>query len=117
MLYYIKHIILRAVVALMLCMAMTACSDGDNDNAISMEDVRVAFTLSVADASSTRAANEGWDDYNHPLAGTEEENMINTDDLYIAICDSRGDIIGDVETIKVIPMSDPSGNKYAITGV
>ena len=101
----------------MLCMAMTACSDGDNDNAISMEDVRVAFTLSVADASSTRAANEGWDDYDHPLPGIEEENMINTDDLYIAICDSWGDIIGDVETIKVIPINDPSGTKYTITGV
>ena len=117
MLYHIRHILLRAVVALTLCMATTACNDGDGEDAIAMEDVRVAFTLSVADASSTRAANEGWDDYDHPLPGIEEENMINTDDLYIAICDSWGNIIGDVETIKVIPVSDPSGTMYTITGV
>ena len=117
MLHHIRHILLRAVVALTLCMATTACNDGDGEDAIAMEDVRVAFTLSVADASSTRAANEGWDDYDHPLPGIEEENMINTDDLYIAICDSWGNIIGDVETIKVIPVSDPSGTMYTITGV
>lgn len=42
--------------------------------------------------------------------------MINPDDLYIAICD-KGATSSDVKIIKVIPMSDPSGNKYAITGV
>lgn len=101
----------------MLCMAMAACSDSNAEDAIAMNDVRVAFTLAVADVRTTRAANEGWDDYDHPLPGIEKENMINPDDLYIAICDKGGNIIGDVETIKIVPTSDPSGNKYAITGV
>ena len=117
MLYHIKHITLIAVVGIMLCMAMAACSDSNAEDAIAMNDVRVAFTLAVADVRTTRAANEGWDDYDHPLPGIEKENMINPDDLYIAICDKGGNIIGDVETIKVVPTSDPSGNKYAITGV
>ena len=115
--YHIKHITLIAVVGIMLCLVMAACSDSNAEDAIAMNDVRVAFTLAVADARTTRAANEGWDDYDHPLPGIEKESMINPDDLYIAICDKGGNIIGDVETIKVIPMSDPSGNKYAITGV
>ena len=85
MLYNIRHILLRAVVALTLCMATTACNDGDGEDAIAMEDVRVAFTLSVADASSTRYANEGWDNYDPKQPGIEDENMLNTDDLRIAI--------------------------------
>lgn len=117
MLYHIKHITLIAVVGIMLCMAMAACSDSNAEDAIAMNDVRVAFTVAVSDVKTTRAANEGWDDYDHPLPGIEKENMINPDDLYIAICDKGGNIIGDVKIIKVIPMSDPSGNKYAITGV
>ena len=96
---------------------MTACSDDDGVDAIAKNDVRVAFTMMVADAASTRATNEGWDNYDPKQPGIEDENMINTDDLRIAICDGMGNIIGDVETITVMPMSDPSGTKYAITGV
>ncbi len=69
---------------------MAACSDRNAEDAIGMDDVRVAFTLAVADVRTTRAANEGWDDYDHPLPGIEKENMINPDDLYIAICDKGG---------------------------
>lgn len=117
MFYHIKNIIIRTVVVLLLCVAMTACSDDDGVGAIAKNDVRVAFTMMVADATSTRAANEGWDNYDPKQPGIEDENMINTDDLRIAICDGMGNIIGDVETITVTPMSDPSGAKYAITGV
>ena len=117
MFYHIKNIIIRTVVVLLLCVAMTACSDDDGVGAIAKNDVRVAFTMMVADATSTRAANEGWDNYDPKQPGIEEENMINTDDLRIAICDGMGNIIGDVETITVTPMSEPSGTKYAITGV
>jgi len=117
MFYHIKNIIIRTVVVLLLCVAMTACSDDDGVGAIAKNDVRVAFTMMVADAASTRAANEGWDIYDPKQPGIEDENMINTDDLRIAICDGMGNIIGDVETITVTPMSDPSGTKYAITGV
>ena len=117
MLDRIKHIILIAVVVPLLCMVMTACSDDDGVDAIAKNDVRVAFTMMVADATSTRAANEGWDEYGPKEPGIDDENMINTDDLRIAICDGMGNIIGDVETITVTPMSDPSGTKYAITGV
>lgn len=83
MLYHIKHITLIAVVGIMLCLVMAACSDSNAEDAIGMDDVRVAFTLAVADVRTTRAANEGWDDYDHPLPGIEKENMINPDDLYI----------------------------------
>lgn len=117
MLDHIKNIIIRAVIVPLLCVAMTACSDDDGVDAIAKNDVRVAFTMMVADATSTRAANEGWDEYGPKEPGIDDENMINTDDLRIAICDGMGNIIGDVETITVTPMSDPSGTKYAITGV
>lgn len=117
MFYHIKNIIIRTVIVPLLCVAMTACSDDDGVDAIAKNDVRVAFTMMVADATSTRAANEGWDNYDPKQPGIEDENMINTDDLRIAICDGTGNIIGDVETITVTPMSDPSGTKYAITGV
>lgn len=117
MLDHIKNIIIRAVIVPLMCVAMTACSDDDGVDAIAKNDVRVAFTMMVADATSTRAANEGWDEYDPKQPGIDDENMINTDDLRIAICDGMGNIIGDVETITVTPMSDPSGTKYAITGV
>lgn len=117
MLDHINKIIIRAVIVPLLCVAMTACSDDDGVDAIAKNDVRVAFTMMVADATSTRATNEGWDEYDPKQPGIDDENMINTDDLRIAICDGMGNIIGDVETITVTPMSDPSGTKYAITGV
>lgn len=117
MLDHIKNIIIRAIIVPLMCVAMTACSDDDGVDAIAKNDVRVAFTMMVADATSTRAANEGWDEYGPKEPGIDDENMINTDDLRIAICDGMGNIIGDVETITVTPMSDPSGTKYAITGV
>ena len=63
MLDHIKKIIIRAVIVPLLCVAMTACSDDDGVDAIAKNDVRVAFTMMVADATSTRAANEGWDEY------------------------------------------------------
>lgn len=88
--YHIKHITLIAVVGIILCMAMAACSDSNAEDAIAMNDVRVAFTVAVSDVRITRAANEGWDDYDHPLPGIEKENMITPDDLYIAICDKGG---------------------------
>ena len=56
MFYHIKNIIIRTIVPL-LCVAMTACSDDDGVGAIAKNDVRVAFTMMVADATSTRAAN------------------------------------------------------------
>lgn len=58
MLYHIKHITFIAVVGIMLCMAMAACSDSNAEDAIAMNDVRVAFTVAVSDVKTTRAANE-----------------------------------------------------------
>ena len=78
MFYHIKNIIIRTIVPL-LCMAMTACSDDDGVDAIAKNDVRVAFTMMVADAASTRAANEGWDNYVPKQPGIEDENMIDTE--------------------------------------
>ena len=86
---------------IMLCMVMVACSDSDDD-AVGTEDVSVAFTLTVADATSTRADNDGWDDYSPAQDGILNENMVNTDDIIIAIYDDKGnrvDIVDSADTI------------------
>lgn len=102
----------------MLCMVMAACSDSDDD-AVGTEDVSVAFTLTVADAASTRADNDGWDDYSPAQDGILNENMVNTDDIIIAIYDDKGNKVDIVEDLRVTKISDASGTgtMYAITGV
>lgn len=98
---------------------MAACSDSDDD-AVGMNDVSVAFTLTVADAAFTRAENEGWDDYSPAQDGILNENSINTNDVVIAIYDDKGNKVDDVEDLRVTKISDTSGTTgtmYAITGV
>ena len=115
---FIDKFIQRVAFVIMLCMVMAACSDSDDD-AVGTEDVSVAFTLTVADATSTRADNDGWDDYSPAQDGILNENMVNTDDIIIAIYDDKGNRVDIVEDLRVTKISDASGTgtMYAITGV
>lgn len=115
---FIDKFIQRVAFVIMLCMMMAACSDSDDD-AVGTEDVSVAFTLTVADATSTRAENDGWDDYSPGQDGILNENMVNTDDIIIAIYDDKGNKVDIVEDLRVTKISDASGTgtMYAITGV
>ncbi|WP_308239701.1 hypothetical protein [uncultured Prevotella sp.] len=115
---FIDKFIQRVAFVIMLCMMMAACSDSDDD-AVGTEDVSVAFTLTVADATSTRAENDGWDDYSPAQDGILNENMVNTDDIIIAIYDDKGNKVDNVEDLRVTKISDASGTgtMYAITGV
>lgn len=115
---FIDKFIQRVAFVIMLCMVMAACSDSDDDD-VGTEDVSVAFTLTVADATSTRADNDGWDDYSPAQDGILNENMVNTDDIIIAIYDDKGNKVDNVEDLRVTKISDASGTgtMYAITGV
>lgn len=115
---FIDKFIQRVAFVIMLCMMMAACSDSDDD-AVGTEDVSVAFTLTVADATSTRAENDGWDDYSPAQDGILNENLVNTDDIIIAIYDDKGNKVDIVEDLRVTKISDASGTgtMYAITGV
>lgn len=115
---FIDKFIQRVAFVIMLCMVMVACSDSDDDD-VGTEDVSVAFTLTVADATSTRADNDGWDDYSPAQDGILNENLVNTDDIIIAIYDDNGNKIDNVEDLRVTKISDASGTgtMYAITGV
>lgn len=115
---FIDKFIQRVAFVIMLCMVMAACSDSDDDD-VGTEDVSVAFTLTVADATSTRAENDGWDDYSPGQDGILNENMVNTDDIIIAIYDDKGNKVDNVEDLRVTKISDASGTgtMYAITGV
>lgn len=115
---FIDNFIQRVAFVVMLCMVMAACSDSDDD-AVGTEDVSVAFTLTVADATSTRADNDGWDDYSPAQDGILNENLVNTDDIIIAIYDDKGNKVDNVEDLRVTKISDASGTgtMYAITGV
>ena len=118
LLYSIDKFIHRVAYIVMVVMVMAACSDSDDD-AVGMNDVSVAFTLTVADATSTRAENDGWDDYSPAQDGILNENLVNTDDIIIAIYDDKGNKVDNVEDLRVTKISDTSGTgtMYAISGV
>ena len=105
-------------VSLMFCLLSTmSCGFDDgydnedqNDNA-----VMVAFRMSYANGN-TRAANEGWDDYDPKDYGTAYENAINTEQLQIKVCDENGTIIGDVENVIAINNGTDTNPEYSITG-
>ena len=105
-------------VSLMFCLLSTmSCGFDDgydnedqNDNA-----VMVAFRMSYANGN-TRAANEGWDDYDPKDDGTAYENAINTEQLQIKVCDADGTIIGNVENVIAINNGTDTNPDYSITG-
>lgn len=105
-------------VSIMFCLLSTmSCGFDDgydnedqNDNA-----VMVAFRMSYANGN-TRAANEGWDDYDPKDDGTAYENAINTEQLQIKVCDENGTIIGDVDNVIAINNGTDTNPEYSITG-
>lgn len=105
-------------VSLMFCLLSTmSCGFDDgygnedqNDNA-----VMVAFRMSYANGN-TRAANEGWNDYDPKDDGTAYENAINTEQLQIKVCDENGTIIGDVDNVIAINNGTDTNPDYSITG-
>ena len=105
-------------VSLMFCLLSTmSCGFDDGyDNEDKTDDaVRVAFRMSYANGN-TRAANEGWDDYDPKDDGTAYENAINTEQLQIKVCDENGTIIGDVENVIAINNGTDTNPDYSITG-
>lgn len=105
-------------VSLMFCLLSTmSCGFDDGyDNEDKTDDaVRVAFRMSYANGN-TRAANEGWDDYDPKDDGTAYENAINTEQLQIKVCDENGTIIGDVENVIAINNGTDTNPEYSITG-
>ena len=105
-------------VSLMFCLLSTmSCGFDDGyDNEDQNDDaVRVAFRMSYANGN-TRAANEGWDDYDPKDDGTAYENAINTEQLQIKVCDENGTIIGDVENVFAINNGTDTNPDYSITG-
>lgn len=106
-------------VSLMFCLLSTmSCGFDDGyDNEDQNDDaVRVAFRMSYANGN-TRAANEGWDDYDPKDDGTAYENAINTEQLQIKVCDENGTIIGDVENVIAINNGTDTNPDYSITGM
>lgn len=105
-------------VSLMFCLLSTmSCGFDDGyDNEDQNDDaVRVAFRMSYANGN-TRAANEGWDDYDPKDDRTAYENAINTEQLQIKVCDENGTIIGDVENVIAINNGTDTNPEYSITG-
>lgn len=105
-------------VSLLFCLLSTmSCGFDDGyDNKDQNDDaVRVAFRMSYANGN-TRAANEGWDDYDPKDDGTAYENAINTEQLQIKVCDENGTIIGDVENVIAINNGIDTNPDYSITG-
>ena len=105
-------------VSLLFCLLSTmSCGFDDGyDNEDKTDDaVRVAFRMSYANGN-TRAANEGWDDYDPKDDGTAYENAINTEQLQIKVCDENGTIIGDVENVIAINNGTDTNPDYSITG-
>lgn len=105
-------------VSLMFCLLSTmSCGfdDGYDNEGKTDDAVSVAFRMSYANGN-TRAANEGWDDYDPKDDGTAYENAINTEQLQIKVCDENGTIIGDVENVIAINNGTDTNPDYSITG-
>ena len=105
-------------VSLMFCLLSTmSCGfdDGYDNEGKTDDAVRVAFRMSYANGN-TRAATEGWDDYDPKDDGTAYENAINTEQLQIKVCDENGTIIGDVENVIAINNGTDTNPDYSITG-
>lgn len=105
-------------VSLMFCLLSTmSCGfdDGYDNEGKTDDAVRVAFRMSYTNGN-TRAANEGWDDYDPKDDGTAYENAINTEQLQIKVCDENGTIIGDVENVIAINNGTDTNPDYSITG-
>lgn len=76
--------------------------------------VQVALTLRL-DEPASRAANDGWSDYDPAEPGTQKENYIDREDLQVGLYDESGRLLGQVEQIACLP-TDASGTTYTFNG-
>ena len=84
-------------------LSITSCGfdDGYDKEDTGDDNVKVAFRMAFVN-DNTRAVNDGWEDYNPTDPGDTYENAINADQLQIKVCDKDGNIIGDVQDVRVI---------------
>lgn len=84
-------------------LSITSCGfdDGYDKEDTGDDNVKVAFRMAFVN-DNTRAVNDGWQDYNPTDPGDAYENAINADQLQIKVCDKDGNIIGDVQDVRVI---------------
>ena len=84
-------------------LSTTSCGfdDGYDKEDTGDDNVKVAFRMAFVN-DNTRAVNDGWEDYNPTDPGDAYENAINADQLQIKVCDKDGNIIGDVQDVRVI---------------
>ena len=84
-------------------LSTTSCGfdDGYDKEDTGDDNVKVAFRMAFVN-DNTRAVNDGWEDYNPTAPGDTYENAINADQLQIKVCDKDGNIIGDVQDVRVI---------------
>lgn len=84
-------------------LSITSCGfdDGYDKEDTGDDNVKVAFRMAFVN-DNTRAVNDGWEDYDPTDPGDAYENAINADQLQIKVCDKDGNIIGDVQDVRVI---------------
>ena len=84
-------------------LSITSCGfdDGYDKEDTGDDNVKVAFRMAFVN-DNTRAVNDGWGEYDPTDPGDAYENAINADQLQIKVCDKDGNIIGDVQDVRVI---------------
>lgn len=84
-------------------LSITSCGfdDGYDKEDTGDDNVKVAFRMAFVN-DNTRAVNDGWGDYDPTDTVDPYENAINADQLQIKVCDKDGNIIGDVQDVRVI---------------
>lgn len=84
-------------------LSITSCGfdDGYDKEDTGDDNVKVAFRMAFVN-DNTRAVNDGWGEYDPTDLGDDYENAINADQLQIKVCDKYGNIIGDVQDVRVI---------------
>lgn len=108
---HLHHILL----ALLAILTMAACADDDSGSKQDSKDVQITFTIALNNVVATRAANEGWDDYDPSDPGTAAERTINTDDLVIAVYNGAGTLLYNIKDIVCTRTTDDA-TTYSVTG-
>jgi len=91
-------------------------SDTDTDASAGSDDVKVMFTLTMADpVAGTRAANTSWTDYDPKDMGTTFENAIDVSKLSVYFYDVDYNFVARVHDVTLSPVSG-SANQYYVLG-
>lgn len=109
--------IFRMWLPLLACVFAASCgseADVEQDEAVDANSVKVAFTMSVDEATATRAANTGWNDYDPTADDNSYENAIDLSSLQIFVCDGEGNPIDKVSGVAV---HQQTSTTYAVSGV